>query len=109
MVAPMPLTVFFQWLYELLEERRDTVLVSHAVAHRERLHLQVDVQDPESKTLGDAQAGAVQKLDDELVHPDISTITRAVSSRVRTTGILDCLRARSALISPLSGCVSTCL
>ena len=64
-----PLTVFFQWLYELLGERRDTVFVSLAVAHREGLHLQVDVLDPESKTLGDAQAGAVQKLDDELVHP----------------------------------------
>ena len=60
--------VLFQGLYELLGERRDTVLVSLAVAHREGLHLQVHVLDPEWEALRDAQARAVQKLDDELMH-----------------------------------------
>ena len=60
--------VCFQGLYELLGERRDTVFISLAVAHREGLHLQVHVLDPESEALRDAQARAVQKLDDELMH-----------------------------------------
>ena len=60
--------VLFQGLYELLGEGRDTVLVSLAVAHREGLHLQVHVLDTESEALRDAQARAVQKLDDELMH-----------------------------------------
>ena len=60
--------VFFQGLYELLGERRDTVFTALAVAHREGFHLQVHVLDPESDALRDAQARAVQKLDDELMH-----------------------------------------
>ncbi len=60
--------VFFQGLYKLLGERRDTVFISLAVAHREGLHLQVHVLDPESEALRDAQARALQKLDDELMH-----------------------------------------
>ena len=60
--------VLFQRLYDLFGECRDTVPVSLAVAHREGLHLQVRVLDPESEALGDPQAGAVQKLDDELMH-----------------------------------------
>ena len=60
--------VLFQGLYELLGERRDTVIVSLAVAHREGLHFQVRVPDPESEALPDAQARAVQKLHDELMH-----------------------------------------
>ena len=60
--------VLFQGLYELLGERRDTVFISFAVTHRESLHLQVHVLDPESEALRDAQARAVQKLDDELMH-----------------------------------------
>ena len=60
--------VFFQRLYELRGERRDTVLVSLAVAHHEGLHLKVHILDPESEALRDAQARAVQKLDDELMH-----------------------------------------
>ena len=100
--------VILQGLNELLRERRDTVLISLAVAHREGLHLQIDVLDPESEALCDAQARAVQKFDGELMH-SVSAITRAVSLRVRTTGKLTFLRARSALISPLSGCLSTCL
>ena len=60
--------VFFQGQYELLGKRRDAVLVSLAVAHREGLHLQVHVLNPESEALRDAQARAVQELDDELMH-----------------------------------------
>ena len=60
--------VFFQGLYEHFGERRDTVLVSLAATHREGLHLQVHVLNPESEALRDAQARAVQKLDDELMH-----------------------------------------
>ena len=60
--------VLFQGLDELLGKRRDTVLVSLAVAHREGFHLQVHVLDPESEALRDAQARAVQKLDDKLMH-----------------------------------------
>ena len=44
------------------------VLVSLAVAHREGLHLQVHVLDPQSEALRDAQARAVQEFDDELMH-----------------------------------------
>ena len=61
--------VFFQGLSELLGKGRDAVLVSLATAHREGLHLQINVLDPESEALCDAQARAVQKHDDELVHP----------------------------------------
>ena len=60
--------VFFQGLYELLGERRDTVFPALAVAHREGFHLQVHVLNPESDALRDAQARALQKLDDELMH-----------------------------------------
>ena len=60
--------VFRQGLYEFLWERRDTVFVALAVAHREGFHLQVHVLDSESDAFRDAQARAVQKLDDELMH-----------------------------------------
>ena len=45
-----------------------TVFVALAVAHREGFHLQVHVLDSESDAFRDAQARAVQKLDDELMH-----------------------------------------
>ena len=62
--------VLFQGQYELPGDRRDTVLISLSVAHRESLHLQVHVLDldPESEALRDARARAVQKPDDELMH-----------------------------------------
>jgi len=53
-------------------------------------HLQVHVLAPEWEAIRDAQA-------------------RAVSSRFEARGIRDRLCVRSALISPLSGCLSTCL
>ena len=54
------------------------------------LHLQVHVLDSEWEAIRDAQA-------------------RAFSSRFEAGGIRDRLCVRSALISPLSGCLSTCL
>ena len=60
--------VLFQELYELPEERRSTVLVSLAAAHREGPCLQVHVPNPDSGALRDAQAQAVPSLDVDLMH-----------------------------------------
>ena len=60
--------VVLQRLYEFLGVCLGAVLISLAVAHREGLHLQVQVLDPKSEAFRDAQVRSVQVLNDKLMY-----------------------------------------
>ncbi len=90
-------------------QRRHPVLLPFPIPHHDLFHPKIQVLDPQSHRLHDAQPAAIKQLHHKLGPPSTNGTTRATSSRVNTTGTFGFRSARTASIRSARGNSNTFL